>query len=516
MVNSIVDIKKPFWTTSPSEASGRDPLAIQNSSVVIYTNMVVGITNVTNRVRYMGFYCWLFDVIAYKTEKTNSRKEQQLYLRRAELLLAYLYVYIEEFKGVTGISGTNFALTHTANKLRLDKGADKVKGATGLYWKFGMGVFGQYYSGAMRDLDLITHPQEEIQIYVPTDKGIQLAQAYNQNISKSAKDIFLKSIFSGSIDSEQIQELSAFALHKIPVKSEEQKQYKDLLLSADYPSYNYSFHRRETIHMLLNLLKDKPEGIEVLMGEFLRVNYEKHKGVTELENNTAAAWYIYEINELLHVSFEHFHAAFQYSIDKSPSSMTDSINQLIEVTSKEFGEHNTKSIGELTEIENTNKTYQYFLEMLAAYRSGDWGICLSNAIRTILSVYKQCQSQNEAIYKISTHPENNYARPGYALEMMQQLVESKLQLSVEEYCKQILLLAINQHMFSSYQKSRIGQGLVHNYMIEDNMAWRLRDTSPGRTSPRLQNMIQYLCDIGLIVKENDKYLITEAGLKAIA
>ena len=196
--------------------------------------------------------------------------------------------------------------------------------------------------------------------------------------------------------------------------------------------------------------------------------------------------------------------------------MADTINQLIEVISKEFGEHNTKSIGELIEIENINKTYLCFLEMLAAYRSGDWGICLCNAIHSILSVYKQCQSQKEAIYKISIQPENNYARPGYAVEMMRDLVESKLQLTVEEYCKQILFQAINQHMFSSYQKSRIGQGLVHNYMIEDNMAWRLRDTSPGRTSPRLQNMIQYLCDIGLIVKENDRYLITEAGLKVIA
>lgn len=505
----------PFWASNPTEASGRDPLAIQNSSVVIYTNMVVGITNVTNRVRYMGFYCWLFDSIALKTDKANSPKGQQLYLRRAELLLAYLYVYIEEYKGVTGISGTNFALTHTADTLRLDKGADKVKGATGLYWKFGMGVFGQYYSGAMRDLDLITHPQEEVQIYVPTDKGIQLAQAYNRNIPPQAKELFLKSIFSGSIEAEQMPELSAFALHSIPAKSEEQQLYKDLLLSADYPPYNDSFHRRETIYMLLNLLKDKPEGIDVLMGEFLRVNYEKHNGITELENNTAAAWYIYEINELLHVSFEHFHAAFQYSIAISPTSLSDTISQLVESTVKEFGVENTTSIKELIEVEEISKTYRYFLDMLAAYRNGDWGICLSNAIHTIMSVYKQCQSQKEAICKISTHPENNYARPGYALEMMHDLVESKLQLTVEEYCKQILFQAINQHMFSSYQKSRIGQGLVHNYMIEDNMAWRLRDTSPGRTSPRLQNMIQYLCDIGLIVKENDRYLITEAGLKVI-
>lgn len=35
MTDSIEDINKPFWDSHPIEASGRDPLAIQNSSVVI-------------------------------------------------------------------------------------------------------------------------------------------------------------------------------------------------------------------------------------------------------------------------------------------------------------------------------------------------------------------------------------------------------------------------------------------------------------------------------------------------
>lgn len=49
------EIVEPFWAEFSSAASGRDPLAIQNSSVVIYTKMVVGITNVTNRIRYNDF-----------------------------------------------------------------------------------------------------------------------------------------------------------------------------------------------------------------------------------------------------------------------------------------------------------------------------------------------------------------------------------------------------------------------------------------------------------------------------
>jgi hypothetical protein len=83
---------EPFWAEFSSAASGRDPLAIQNSSVVIYTKMVVGITNVTNRIRYNGFFCWIFDTILQNIEKKNSLQEQIRYSRRAELLLAYMMV----------------------------------------------------------------------------------------------------------------------------------------------------------------------------------------------------------------------------------------------------------------------------------------------------------------------------------------------------------------------------------------------------------------------------------------
>ena len=76
MAYSNEEIIEPFWAEYASEASGRDPLAIQNSSVVIYTKMIVGITNVTNRIRYNGFYCWLIESILQNISKKNSYVEQ--------------------------------------------------------------------------------------------------------------------------------------------------------------------------------------------------------------------------------------------------------------------------------------------------------------------------------------------------------------------------------------------------------------------------------------------------------
>jgi hypothetical protein len=79
--------------------------------------------------------------------------------------------------------------------------------------------------------------------------------------------------------------------------------------------------------------------------------------------------------------------------------------------------------------------------------------------------------------------------------------------------ERILYAAINDHLSSSYAKSDIGQGLVHNYMLDEGVLWPLRKPVPVRTSPRLQNVIQYIRDIDLVGKEGERYVVTESGYK---
>ena len=70
-------------------------------------------------------------------------------------------------------------------------------------------------------------------------------------------------------------------------------------------------------------------------------------------------------------------------------------------------------------------------------------------------------------------------------------------------------------IIQSYSKTKIGQDLVHNYMIEENTAWRLRATLPNRSSPRLQNTEQYLSDLGWLQREAKNVSITTLGIKVL-
>jgi len=517
------EIVEPFWAEFSSTASGRDPLAIQNSSVVIYTKMVVGITNVTNRIRYNGFFCWIFDTILRNINKKNSLQEQIRYSRRAELLLAYIMV--KNYPGITGVSGSAYAEKNLDDKVNLKKGADwefKQKGEK-VYWQNSQGIFGQYYSGVTRVLNLINHPnsQLDLNVYTLTSTGIELAKTFAENITQEESNLFWQSVFSGKILESDLEKLKSFAIHLIPENSKELLFYQKAMLKADDKKVEPSFHRKETIKLLLSYLNQHNEGVENPVGSFLRDNYLSHKSELLLQKGTATAWYLFEINEILHVAFEHFHSCFLYYIETFPTVLENNIEELVKESLEAFNQvdslHGITNIGQLSELikKGEENIYQVYDEMGKAFRAHEFGKCLMFATNTLLQLQVNISKQIEQLEEFAATPENNFNRMGYAIELLHELVDSQMELSIRDYLMAILLKAINLHTFSSYSKTRIGQSLVHNYMIEDYSVWRLRETLPNRTTPRLQNVIQFMTDIRWVKREGKVYFITEAGTKII-
>jgi hypothetical protein len=521
MAFSTEETVEPFWAEFSSAASGRDPLAIQNSSVVIYTKMVVGITNVTNRIRYNGFFCWIFDAILQKIDKKNSLQEQIRYSRRAELLLAYIMV--KNYPDITGVSGSAYAANNITPTINLKKGADwefKQKGEK-VYWQNSQGIFGQYYSGVTRVLNLINHPnsQLDLNVYTLTGKGMELAQFFAENITDVECDLFLQSVLRGNIHESDLEKLKSFALHLIPENSLERNFYQKAMLAADDRKAEPTFHRRETIKLLLAHLEQKKEGIDNPVDSFLRDNYRSHQNELLLQKDTATAWYLFEINELIHVAYEHFHSCFLYFIETYPTLLDNNIDELVKETLEAFDQVDTlngrKNIRQLSASMKDSKEdiYVFYNAMEKAFRVREFGKCLMYATNTMLQLQVNISKQIEQLKEFAAAPENNFNRIGYAIELIDELVVSQMELTINDYLRTILFKAINLHTFSSYSKTRIGQSLVHNFMIEDYLVWRLRETLPNRTTPRLQNVIQFLADLGWVKREGKVFSITDSGTK---
>ena len=146
----------PFWGTSINLIMGLDPLGLQTTSEATYSSLFPGISNLTNRLRYYGFYCWLLDFYFQREKKGNST-EQYRFIRRAELMIAIMMQ--SQRKNVQQITGSNFAtnLIATAEDdyliwLMVQIGISIKNPHTG---SIHLVHLVQYYSGAMQTLALI-------------------------------------------------------------------------------------------------------------------------------------------------------------------------------------------------------------------------------------------------------------------------------------------------------------------------------------------------------------------------
>ena len=104
----------PEWNKPGTYSMGRDPLGMQAASVRLYTELVPGITNVTNRIRYYSFYCWVIREFE-KIEHTDDEEKWKKFIRRAEAAYVLSCVaFSDDDSG--GMAGSDWARLY-ANKL---------------------------------------------------------------------------------------------------------------------------------------------------------------------------------------------------------------------------------------------------------------------------------------------------------------------------------------------------------------------------------------------------------------
>src|SRR5690554_2802125 len=128
----------PFLGDKMNFIHGLDPLRLQNPSVQMYSFLQPGLNNVTNRLRYYSFYCWLLSEYAKQIQST-SPAEQKRFVRRAEYIIALASVNAK----IQGIPGSIYATRRIEEALpeyKLQDGTYNPDGSTDrTYWKYPFG-----------------------------------------------------------------------------------------------------------------------------------------------------------------------------------------------------------------------------------------------------------------------------------------------------------------------------------------------------------------------------------------
>lgn len=506
----------PFWGENVNLITGLDPLGLQVTSEATYATMLPGLSNLTNRLRYYGFYCWLLDFY-FKKEKQGNQTEQYRFIRRAELMIAILMQ--KERKGITQITGSDFASNlinnSTSNTFDLAAGADKDSGNEKTYWKYPSGAFGQYYFGALQALSLAVRYENDegdiiFNITQPDPKqkvsGKQLADAFDEGLTEEIRTLFYNCIKKGKLSQNNISKLiEYFAIDKVNPESTEWKLYFEMLLDKDYPSKeieeDFTFHRRNTITSLLSTAEKNNQ--EYNWYVYLDDCYEQK---FENQENTNIGWYCYQLNEYWQFACGLiFFGTLQYlETLQREEYLPKFISDFSKLINKESKTNETTTLENY--ITNIDKTEIDLLEQIERSNTPQ-----ENAKIGFDLLFKLYHNNREQLPQLKEYlSRNGIIREGNMADGLF-AITNHLQNDLKEFISFFIHKnIIYRHQMVALRKMGNGTQATNKFIIEEQMI-RLIDIFPARwTSPRMNALRNLLYDLQVIDDEGN---ITELQTK---
>ncbi len=497
-----------YYAESAGFIAGRDPMGIQNSSVVIYARLLPGITNLTERIRFYGFYCWLLDQYDGLEEEKLSYKHQYNFIRRAELAIAFfMYDKDPDFVAIPGKSFAGDFIKHLKNKgtIKLRSGADKGqfllddKGERRSYWKYSSGALGQYYAGALNALSLVKVKEK---YYLLQPKGKKLAEAFAESIDAKNKSTLLSIIREGELRYSDLSNLKLFDISNINVSSSEWKLYIDILFNRG--NFSKPTHqRRDTLLHYLKVCDTSFSKGNWLLGEYF---FQNRKEVSYKNNSASLGWYIYYTQELIHYAIEHIFNGMLILMKKDMFEVKGFVRQQTDKFSKSLLKRGVNPNDKLEALfDSTNGLYNHSplkikreLDEMAKDHKFGMVYCLS--LMVIVNTYRSIKNKVK-VFEDYLFKNNLDGRRGNILQMHTYL-NRNAEKSIRLFFESFLFKILNDHQIVACNKIGNGEAQVHKFLIEHNHLIQIDHISPRMTNPRLGSVKSILEDLKLLDKQS--------------
>ena len=236
----------PQWTEK-AEKRGLDPLGMQNSGVLLYQSLLPGISNVTLRMRYYGYYCWVSETYA-RRGATSDFEAWRIWVRRAEAL----YALVSARTGETGVGGIEWANRRLATSGRVIdfEAAASTDPAQERYLRQSLGVFGGAYYSQMAEMNLFTENRHGIQV-ATKDLGRRAASLFADAIGPDLARLLRQKIVDAKVSLRELDRLQPIAPSQIAEESEERTFYETLLFARSDDASKSGPSRAASLDLIL-------------------------------------------------------------------------------------------------------------------------------------------------------------------------------------------------------------------------------------------------------------------------
>jgi hypothetical protein len=237
----------PQWTEK-ADKRGLDPLGMQNSGVLLYQSLLPGISNVTLRMRYYGYYCWVSEIYA-RRGATSDFEAWRNWVRRAEAL----YALVSARAGETGVGGVDWANRRLAAEERVIDfaAAASTDPSQERYLRQSLGVFGGAYYTQMAEMGLFTENRHGIQV-ATRDLGRRAAGLFADAIGADLAKLLRQKIADARVNIRDLDRLKPITPSQILPEGEERRFYETLLFARADAAGEGAASRAATLSLILD------------------------------------------------------------------------------------------------------------------------------------------------------------------------------------------------------------------------------------------------------------------------
>lgn len=317
------------WVKPPQSIQGLDHLGTHAPCIDLYSRLLPGITNVTDRARYYSIYPWFVWAFDKRYKDADAEKFEQLF-RRADCLLTLIAERHSQCtdqntsKHSVGMIGRQklvpaLAELQDSKTLRLSDYATREDNDC-RYFKNRLGGLGQYYIGTLQDLRILDIG-ERGWIRYTRERGQALAEAVDRYVDG---DKFFAALAKDRVSIASLDELEKFCFCHLPHSADEHGQLADLLFERAGIGEGEG-QRRLTLALALAMVdaSSVSRSDPVTLDDFESAVYGRSFGDGRLWNipvgleSTARAWALYVRNDLLSIAAQAVFASGLKKLDES-------------------------------------------------------------------------------------------------------------------------------------------------------------------------------------------------------
>lgn len=523
------------WVSPPTAIGGLDHLGTQAPCVLIYGQLLPGITNVTDRARYYSLYPWLIWSFEQRYPLDDEARFVEFF-RRADCLFTLIS---ERHARKTDHDNERHGIA-MVGRVQLTQALDRLESSEPLrlseftaqdsplrYFKNPMGGLSQYYAGTLSDLRLMDASAKPWIRYTK-EYGIPLAEQVNSSINA---DLFWQVVESDDVSLDALDSLASFCACQLSQSVAECETLTQIYFDRTKGYDQEGVQRRRSLGLILNLTQSLPEGHDLTESVFRACTYsgalpgQVPWSVPESLQSTLGCWAIYQRNDLLSIAcqtvlglalreLEPQDAASRvtYGSVEAFSEALSKSTAVTAVATKLNASSFASYLDQLGETappriawEDESHEIQIAMRMLTSWSRGEDTETLVEASVSLLGLLAYRDDLSQSPYGGVAMPPEALSDYPINLASFRARVSVWRAMTFAGFFADLLAWCLNTHLRVALRKLRhTGRSTFHMRPSERGLEVVGEIPPPANTTPRFRQAVQILRDIGALTRDTNK------------